>query len=330
MQIALIVHALIITAAIQSDPTPPPSASRDARAAIPADKPVVMKLSPVEGLDQTPADAAKWVATHVFGPRTLIEHENGQTFATVPERVIMDDGLRLYVEFKRMVVCEPLAFDQLPQRVKVVSRFSDGSECDGAFLRNPTNERIAYLYTWTVLSLTFWDGHGYLVRTIGEGAPWVCGSGGIDSFVDQNGKVITVPLPPPREPRFEPGHHEPEPMPGTLDARVEYCANAPVIASLTPTFTWPPARATVACHAYVQTIGQVDVCEATDMPITARTASVPQGALKPDRSYDLLVSGSSPLGGLTFVLYRFKTAPKDALAPEPVTYEFEAAHGRSD
>jgi hypothetical protein len=79
---------------------------------------------------------------------------------------------------------------------------------------------------------------------------------------------------------------------------------------------------------YIQAIGQVDVCEAVEQPATSHRASVPQGALVPDTSYDLLVSRSAPLGGLTITLYRFKTAPQHAIMPDPIEQVFDASHGR--
>ncbi|HLP84033.1 MAG TPA: hypothetical protein VK157_06760 [Phycisphaerales bacterium] len=212
----------------------------------------------------------------------------------------------------------------------IVSRFKDGTERAGAFLRNPTNEKIVHLYQTKVSKVTYWEGHGFCVSVIGDGPVWGCRSGGFSgNIVDENGKIVaTVPPPPPPEPRYEPGHREAEPMPGTADAPVHFCENAPTITTLTPTFVLPRTPQGNKLHVFVQTVGWMDVCEAQDLPMTTRVVKVPAGMLEPGRSYDLLVSASGALGSSLITLCRFRVAEKDKLSGGEDEVTFTPAQGR--
>jgi hypothetical protein len=278
--------------------------------------------------EPSPEAGRAWVASHLFGPPRIVEHEGDQAWATVPVRVVMLDGPKLEVEFERIPVKEPVTAEQLPTRVKVVSRFGDGVERSGAFMRNPTSTPIVEPYRWRIASLDFWDGHGYFVRTIGEGPVMRCRSGGV-IIQNKKGEWVESPPPPPPSPTYPPGRAEPEPTPASLDAPIEYWLDAIVVKTTTPTFTLPMRSHTRPVHVWVQSIGDADACSADELPHTVRRVSLPTGVLQPGTSYLLGATSYGEPGSVSGRTYRIIVADCDDLESRPIEYTLDAAGGRA-
>jgi hypothetical protein len=277
------------------------------------DPPVVMKIGENEDTSDPVADRGL-AAKHTFGPKQLTFERDGRTFANVPVRVILGEKQEVSVEFGEREVALPLTTEQLPATVAVVSRFKDGSEKPGAFLRNPTDEYLHDPYNQRVAKIVFWEGVGFYVRMSG-GMQWRCTSG---SAVIIDGKVYK---PDPPKPTIEPGYAAPEPMNGTLEASVDYRLDTLEVTTLTPVFSWTAfGQHTAEYYIWINDSPAGQVCSAESLSAETRRCAVPEGALKPGQTYQLGVSAAS-LSSVTFRMVQFKTASAEALVGGAIQYD---------
>lgn len=282
------------------------------------DPPVVMKI----GEDNTitdPLEAREHAAKHTFGPKQIAVQREARTDARVPVKVILAEKGEVLVEFEEREVTLPLTKEQLPEKVAVVSRFKDGIEKPGAFLRNPTDEYLLDPYTTRVVGVSFWQGLGYYVCTNG-GRQWRCGSGGITL----DGKLFEAAPP---EPKIAPGYAATDPMPDTAEVPIDYRLNSLEVATLTPIFSWSVlGENTKEYYIWLNDAPVGQTCSADSLPLESRRCVVPEGALKPAHTYQLGIVAMTATGTAGYRMVQFRTPDPEKVVAGEVEYEIQRSN----